>query len=250
MRQSYNTKEKNLETLLKTARDSEHEYVQLLTAISRSGNTDYHEDYDRACERLKVTMGMYATIIELHPTHATAHHRLGLMIEENQQFRDAYEPPSSKGTHAGGDLSSASKDADPNDDDLPDGMFDQGSSINKEDDIRAICELHAVSRNAPLTAVLKAIDAEYQQLKEVGNFQKADYVQGSEMHLLNVALMMCAGLYSWKSKQAKSISSRGSIVSQQHQEGPLPRAALKYMDAWSIDQLSREYVPFLRVSSE
>ena len=43
-------------------------------------------------------------------------------------------------------------------------LSDQGSDINKEDDIKAICKLWSVAGSAPLTEVLVAIDTEFKKL--------------------------------------------------------------------------------------
>ena len=226
LRAAYVSKERELAPMMKAAAAVEAEYRSNVARIVEIGSADYRDEYTRATELLSSVTACYAAAVHAHPKAAAAHFRLGLMMEEQQRFIDRYEPSAAKAQQAGGDMSGKDDDDDDDLDDLPDGTFDQGSSINKEDDIRAICELHSVPRNAPITAVLKAIDTEYQQLKQDGNFTKADYVQG---------------LYSWKSKQARSIRNVSSSALRVSADSALARAATKYQDAFALDSQSREY---------
>ena len=69
--------------------------------------------------------------------------------------------------------------------------FFKGKESSKAEECAAICQLHGVDVGAPLSLQLKAIDKEYQQLKENGQSAKADHVQG---------------LFAWKSKQATQVT--------------------------------------------
>ena len=62
----------------------------------------------------------------------------------------------------------------------------EAQTSSKEEEFLAICKIHGVSPSAPVALQLKAVEAEYQALKESGQMHKADHVQG---------------LYAWKSKK-------------------------------------------------
>ena len=63
---------------------------------------------------------------------------------------------------------------------------------SKEEEFLAICKLHGVSASAALAIQLKAVEAEYQGLKDAGQTHKAEHVQS---------------LYAWKSKKALQVSN-------------------------------------------
>ena len=97
--------------------------------------------------------------------------------------------------------------------------MDIASDSSKEDDIKALCEQRGVSRNAPLSLVLKAIDEEYHSLLDQNQSAKADYLQK---------------LYNWKSKQ--SVQQRvGTLGSNEKDGGLLNKALLKCQDALACD---------------
>lgn len=89
---------------------------------------------------------------------------------------------------------------------------------SKEEECEAICELRGVSKSAPLSEKLKAIDAEYKHLVDGGQRAKADHVQQ---------------LYAWKSKQG---TKEGRLAQKVEDEmSSLGQAYVKYLDALSID---------------
>lgn len=71
----------------------------------------------------------------------------------------------------------------------------------------AICELHGVSAKAGLVAQLKAVEKEYQQLKEAGQSHKSEHVQQ---------------LYAWKSKQALQVNPCHLQVDTHTYDVPFP----------------------------
>lgn len=97
-------------------------------------------------------------------------------------------------------------------------LQDQGSDINKEDDIKAICKLWAVPASAPLTDVLVAIDTEFKKLLSEGNSERADYVQG---------------LYAFKAQQSKMSSGAAQEISPGDKF--LGQALAKYKDSAAAD---------------
>ena len=226
------SKETKLETLQASVQAEELAYLQVLSRLlGESSAIDLKDEMKQANDALNRAAALCAYALKVHPKNSGLHYKLGLFIEEKGLLQDLFnanESKASKDTSAqiGGDGITLEGYEDGDDiGDLPDGTFDQGSSINKEDDIRAICELHNVSRNAPMGAVLKALDTEYQHLREVSNFSKADYVQG---------------LYSWKSRQAKSIGRSILSPAVADAQSPLARANTKNHDAYSLDQASKE----------
>lgn len=64
-------------------------------------------------------------------------------------------------------------------------------STARQDDILAVCKLHGYLGTPTVQNQLQALDKEYQQLKEQGQFGKADYVQT---------------LYIWLSKKSGKVA--------------------------------------------
>lgn len=67
----------------------------------------------------------------------------------------------------------------------------EAERTSKEEEFLAICQLHGVGSGAPIALQLKAVEAEYQSLKEAGQTHKAEHVQQ---------------LYAWKSKKVLQVS--------------------------------------------
>lgn len=174
------SKETSIQAITKLIQQEEQAYILLLQQIRQSADADMKDHVTGALDALKRATLYAAHGVRSQMKHAAFHLLLGKFIEEEALLRHRFHQNIQGTAEAGGLLvkGGMAQSTDDDDDELDDGTCDQGSSINKEDDIRAICELHGVSRNAAITAVLKALDAEYHQLKEVGNFTKADYVQG------------------------------------------------------------------------
>ena len=86
--------------------------------------------------------------------------------------------------------------------------------------------------NRPFRQILKALDDEFHQLQNNGDFIKAEYVQG---------------LWSWKSKQTTTKTSTTATTTAATEGGEggdtvMSRAALKYLDACAIDSTTKEFV--------
>lgn len=108
---------------------------------------------------------IYATALQHHPKSAKLHYRLGVVLEEQHHLSQVFEAPEA-----------ATYDADSDDD-----LQDQGSTLTKTEDIRAIADAAGLKPGAAASAVLKALDAEYHSLKAAGNRPKADYVSCLEL---------------------------------------------------------------------
>lgn len=144
---------------------------------------------------------------------ALCHLRLGMLVEEQFHLEERQKLEWCD--------SSLSKD---------DALLDQGSDINKDDDIKAICKLHGTPAGALISEILIAVDAEYKKLLSEGNSERADYVQG---------------LHAWKSQQTKMDGGgggggQGGAAAAGHFPGSkslihLGKALDKYKDAAAAD---------------
>ena len=67
---------------------------------------------------------------------------------------------------------------------------------SKLEECQAICRLRGVAPNAPIALQLKAIDEEYQSLRDSGQSGRADHVQS---------------LYAWRSKDALKVNLRNYL---------------------------------------
>lgn len=70
----------------------------------------------------------------------------------------------------------------------------EAQTSSKEEEFLAICKIHGVPPSAPIALQLKAVESEYQSLKEAGQTHKADHVQS---------------LYAWKSKKVLEVMLEG-----------------------------------------
>lgn len=116
---------------------------------------------------LKATRA-YATAIRNSPKEEKHHVALGMVLEELFYAEDLFglEP------------------------DLPLESEGEAQTSSKEEEFLAICKIHGVPPSAPVALQLKAVEAEYQSLKETGQAHKADHVQA---------------LYAWKSKKVLEV---------------------------------------------
>ncbi|XP_066552667.1 uncharacterized protein LOC136718819 [Amia ocellicauda] len=144
----------------------------------------------------------YASGISLNSRDPRLHFCLGLALEEHYYATEIYGLKK-KAKEETQDLSHA-------------------KAAGREEEILAICRLHGLQGQPSLENQLKALDAEFQQLKEQGQSSRADYIQT---------------LFIWLSKQAGK--SGRAMVSDE--ESPLHRAFLKYLDAWSLNPEHWEY---------
>lgn len=108
--------------------------------------------------------GAYATAIQSSPKEGQNHIALGLVLEELFYAEDLFgitmqEPLESQ---------------------------NEAQTSSNEEEFFAISKIHGVPPSAPVALHLKAVEAEYQTLKESGQTHKADHVQA---------------LFAWKSKK-------------------------------------------------
>lgn len=107
----------------------------------------------------------YATAIQAAPKDCSAHLALGIVLEEFFYAEDLFGQTQEESMEVGEGEAEAS---------------------SKEEEFFAICKIHGVSSGSPVAIQLKAVESEYQSLKDLGQTHKADHVQG---------------LYAWKSKK-------------------------------------------------
>ena len=110
----------------------------------------------------------YATAIHNSPKEGKHHVSLGLVLEEFFYAEDLYDLVPETPLEGEGEAQMSSK----------------------EEEFLAICKIHGVPPSAPIALQLKAVEAEYQSLKETGQTHKADHVQS---------------LYAWKSKKVLEV---------------------------------------------
>ncbi|KAM8945456.1 uncharacterized protein RCH25_048729 [Pelodytes ibericus] len=143
----------------------------------------------------------YASAIKLKPKDATFHFQLALVLEEHYYAAEIYG------------LRKQNEDDDPD--------FSSVKARGKDEEILAICKLHGFSGHPSFEQQLKALDAEYHQLKEQGQSSRADYIHN---------------LYAWKSKEA---GKTGAFSLDE--ENPLTQAYLKYQDALCLEPNNWKY---------
>ena len=117
----------------------------------------------------------YATAISSSPQETQYHLALGLVLEELFYAEDLFgmmQEVTEEEVEAEAEISS------------------------KGEEFLAICKLHGVTGRHPLAIQLKAVEAEYQSLKDIGQTDKAEHVQG---------------LYAWKSKKALQAKKNQNI---------------------------------------
>ena len=108
----------------------------------------------------------YATAIRSSPKDSRTHIALGLVLEELFYAKDLFGLTQNEPMEGGAE--------------------GEAEASSKEEEFVAICKLHGVTSSSPVALQLKAVESEYQGLKEGGQTHKADHVQA---------------LYAWKSKK-------------------------------------------------
>lgn len=114
----------------------------------------------------------YATALSSSPKDDQTHLALGLVLEELFYAKDIFGLSQEQVMEDG------------------EGGEGEAEASSKEEEFHAICKLHGVLASAPIALQLKAVESEYQSLKEAGQTHSADHVQA---------------LYAWKSKKVLEV---------------------------------------------
>ncbi|XP_053316215.1 uncharacterized protein LOC128483919 [Spea bombifrons] len=179
----------------KLCAQAEQQIVLYKQCLSIPGDALHYQEGTSPLDALHQAAVAYASAIKLKPRDAKLHFQLGMVLEEHYYAEKIYGLRKKSEEHA------------------PD--FSNAKSTGKDEEILAICKLHGFSGKPSVEQQLKALDAEYHQLKEQGQSGKADTVQN---------------LFAWKSKQA---GKTGAFSIDE--ENPLTQAFLKYEDALCLD---------------
>ncbi|XP_007890463.1 uncharacterized protein LOC103177898 isoform X2 [Callorhinchus milii] len=175
--------------------------------LSTAGPRTRFAEGESPLDALHQTAVGYALAIKLTPNDPELHFKLGLVLEEHYYATEMYGIQKSN-TQEEDDASS---------------FDDAAKTSSRNDEITAICKLHGFPDQSNLEQQLKALDMEYNQLKERGQSVKADYAQT---------------LYIWKSKQAgKDVKIKALPSEERHRDW----AFLKYMDALSLQLENWQY---------
>lgn len=157
----------------------------------------------QALELLEAAANTFAKAVCTHPKKAIAHFHLGQALEAVHRLKETRR------------LRDTDTETSVDNEDLA----DQGSDLDKADDIEFIAIMYGVSpSDGP--AVLKALDSEYKKQRDIDP-NRADYVQG---------------LHAWKSKQMASIGSDdGQENTSKGNSIELQYAWRKYCDAAAVE---------------
>lgn len=137
--------------------------------ITSSGETPHYVAGKAPLDYLLAATRAYATAIANAPKQGAIHLALGLVLEELFYAEDLY----------------GLSQEEPFEEDEG-----EAQTSSKEEEFLAICKLQGVPPSSPVALQLKAVEAEYQDLKEAGQTHKADHVQA---------------LYAWKSKKVLEV---------------------------------------------
>lgn len=162
------TGEEKSDVLIREAEDWEKRYLSCVNVPTIKAG-------DSPADLLTRAMATVCAAIKLSPNVAQYHLKLGLLLEESFYMGDIYGVQQEREEEAEGEEGE-----------------DLASEDSKEEEFLAICQLHGVGPGAPLALQLKAVDTEYQTLKDAGQTFKAEHVQQ---------------LYAWKSKKALQVKS-------------------------------------------
>nr|XP_008292168.1 PREDICTED: uncharacterized protein LOC103366271 [Stegastes partitus] len=170
--------------------------------LPKPGDLLRYEDGQSPLHSLEQAAVCYASAIRLGSRDARLHFLLGLVLEEQHHATGMY-----------GLQRKADRDK---------GEVSDAKSAAHQDDILAVCKLHGFLGTPTVENQLQALDKEYQQLKEQGQSNKADYVQT---------------LYIWLSRK----TGKDSNAALQDEGSSVHRALMKYLDAWCLSPDSWEY---------
>ena len=162
---------KYLLSLPSPGNDDTAHLVQLRILITSSGETPHYAPGKAPLDYLLSATRAYATAIANAPKEGHIHLALGIVLEELFYAEDLY----------------GLSQEEPFEEDEG-----EAQSSSKEEEFLAICKLQGVPPSAPVALQLKAVEVEYQDLKESGQTHKADHVQS---------------LYAWKSKKVLEVLS-------------------------------------------
>ena len=156
-------------------------------------------------DTLQLAANQYASAIKKAPKSWEAHTGLGRVMEERFYAVDVFGLKVEKIVKSDDDEEEEGA-----------GAVKEAVESGKLDEFEALCRQKGVGPEAPLALQLKAVEQEFQALKEAGQQSEAEYVQS---------------LYAWKSKQSHGAGGSKAGFSE---EGPLGRARAKYTDAVSL----------------
>ena len=154
---------------------------------------------------LQLAASQYASAIKKAPKNWEAHMGLGRVMEERFYAGDVF----------GLKVEKTAKSDEDEEDEGP-GAVREAVESGKLEEFEALCRQKGVGPDAPLALQLKAVEQEFQALKEAGQQSEAEYVQS---------------LYAWRSQQSRGAGGSRARFSE---EGPLGRARDKYTDAVSL----------------
>lgn len=152
---------------------ADHWLNKYKTSLPKPGRAVQFKARESPVDYLYRSAACYANAIKQRSRDAVSHLKLACILEEIHNAQDLYGIKKTE---------------------LEDGEDTGPAAVesSKAEEFLAICQLHGIGSDALLAKQLKAVEKEFQQLKEQGQTAKAEHVQS---------------LYQWKSKQAHRVRS-------------------------------------------
>ncbi|CAF0731786.1 unnamed protein product [Brachionus calyciflorus] len=187
--------------LLENSRESFQKYLSEIDSTSALKKNLKSNKEDSAIYHLNKSIYEASTAIKFNTKDYNLHFWLAMLLEEKNFFENIYGPEEQEEKSIDSLV-------------LQNRLAEESS---KEDEINAICKLRNFNSNCSNAEKLKALDMEYQHLKETNQFIKAEQIQA---------------LYQYKAKKVINESKKDNINKENNNY--IYQANMKYSDGLQI----------------